>query len=83
MEWFWKGVFVLMLLYQFVMMWKREGMAQAILNLMGLVSFYFAFFNPLNNTVNDTIFLPALFIGFFSFAIAFILWLRVKKRKPK
>jgi hypothetical protein len=83
MEWFWKGVFVLILLHHFVMGWRREGMAQAILYLIILVSFYFAFINPLNNTANYTIFLPALFIGIFSISVSIILWQKDKKRKPK
>jgi hypothetical protein len=72
---------ILTLLYFFFAVRKREGMTQAILNLISMVSFYFAFFNPLNSALNDTIFLPALFIGIFTLAISFILWLRAKRRK--
>jgi hypothetical protein len=72
---------ILTLLYFFFAVRKREGMTQAILNLISMVSFYFAFFNPLNSTLNDTIFLPALFIGIFFVAISFFLWFRVKRKK--
>jgi hypothetical protein len=40
---------ILALLYFFFAVWKREGMTQAILNLISMVSFYFAFFYPLNS----------------------------------
>ncbi|SEB69894.1 hypothetical protein SAMN05443246_1608 [Paenibacillus sp. GP183] len=83
MLWLALVVFVLLLLFTFVRLWKREGMAQAMLNLISMVSFYFAFFNPLNNTVNETIFLPALFMGILSVTVSFIFWQRDKKRKPK
>jgi uncharacterized membrane protein len=73
----------LVLLLNFVMSWKREGIVKAILYLVGIVSVIFAFFNPFNGTFNHTIFLPALFIGILPVIVSFILWLRDKKRKPK
>lgn len=75
----WLALGILALLFSFVMSWKREGIAQAILNLISMVSFFFAFFDPFNDTINDTIFLPALVIGIVSVAISFILKPKIRR----
>jgi hypothetical protein len=77
----WIALGILSLLFSFVMSWKREGITQAILNLISLVSFYFAFFDPFNNTIRDTIFFPAFIFGFVSVFITIILWRRTKPRR--
>jgi hypothetical protein len=74
---------ILMLLYHFIMSWKRDGIIQAILNLTSLVSIYFTFFDPFNNTIRDTIFLPALIIGIVSFTISFIFMVESQTTKIK
>jgi hypothetical protein len=77
----WTALYILIILYWFVMSWKRDGTTQAILNLISLVSIYLAFINPFNNTMHYTIFLPALIIGIVAFTISFILWRRTKPRR--
>lgn len=69
----WIAMGVLGLLLSFVISWKREGITLAILNLISLLSFFFAFIDPFNNTLRSTIFIPALVIGFTSIAISIIM----------
>lgn len=76
----WIALGIFSLLFSFVMIWKREGITQAILNLISLISFYIAFFDPFNNTIHDTIFFPALIIGIVLVTMSFILWRRKKPR---
>jgi len=74
-------VAILGLLFSFVVSWKREGITQAILHLISLVSIYFAFFDPFNNTMRHTIHLPALIIVIVSITLSIILWRRTKSRR--
>lgn len=83
MLWLLLIIIVLTLLFNFVMWWRRGGVAQAILVLLGTVSFNLAFFNPFNNTVKNAIFVPALFIGIISATVSLILWQKGKQRKSR
>ena len=75
------GLWILSLLLIFYMIWKREGIIHAILNLVSIVCFYFTFSNPFRSSVsNGNINLPVLFIAFISVATSFVLWLRYKRR---
>jgi hypothetical protein len=77
----WTALFILILLFDFVIFWKRDGITQTILNFTGLASIYFAFFNTFNNGIHNTIFLLALIIGIVSLTISFTLWWRARPRK--
>ncbi|MDQ0876072.1 hypothetical protein QFZ77_004731 [Paenibacillus sp. V4I3] len=69
------------LLISFVISWKREGITQAILNLISLLSFLFAFIDPFNNIIRVTIYLPALICALASITISIILWRRSSTRR--
>jgi vacuolar-type H+-ATPase subunit I/STV1 len=80
-QWLAVAVGMLGLLFSFYMTWKREGIIQAILNLICFTGFMFTVINPFTNTFHSTLFIPALSIAIISSIVSFRLWLRAEKQK--